>query len=133
MWPPGSKPRIHARRLPEIRSVHTLSGPPAGFRAVAWGLLLAPATLQQAYAMLPHSGTLLLEGEGYILAAFFGLMIPLTILRRPAESDAAPKHGYGWAVLLNLKGSVLVALVLAISAIYEATEVIQMLKSSGEV
>jgi hypothetical protein len=83
--------------------------------------------------MLPHSGTLLLEGEGYILAAFFGLMIPLAIFRRPPESDSAPKQGYVWAVLLNLKGSVLVALVLAVAAIYEATEVIYMLKSQGAV
>jgi hypothetical protein len=105
----------------------------AGFLAVTWGLLLAPATLQQAFAMLPHSGTLLVEGEGYILAAFFGLMIPLSIFRRSAEPDPAPKHGYGWAVLLNLKGSVLVALVLAIAALYESTEVIHMLKDSGAV
>jgi hypothetical protein len=107
----------------------------ACFRAVTWGLLLAPATLQQTYAMLPHSGTLLLEGEGYILAAFFGLMIPLSIFRRPtpAGPEPAPKRGYLWALLLNIKGSVLVALVLAIAAIYEAVEVISMLKSSGGV
>ena len=103
----------------------------AAFRAVSWGLLLAPATLQQAAAMLPHSGTLLLEGEGYILAAFFGLMIPLALFRRQAESDPVPKFGYGRAVLLNLKGSVLVAIVLAASAIYEAAEVIHMLRSAG--
>jgi hypothetical protein len=132
----------------------------AGFRAVSWGLLLAPATIQQTYAMLPHSGTLLLEGEGYILAAFFGLMIPVAIFGHPApeqpappqppaaepepalpnvaqsdvaQSGPAPKRGYLWALLLNLKGSLLVAIVLAIAAIYEATEVIQMLKNSGRV
>ena len=60
----------------------------AGFRAVLWGLILVPATLQQAFVMLPHSGTLLLEGEGYILAAFFGLMVPLSLRRRPADSDS---------------------------------------------
>jgi hypothetical protein len=105
----------------------------AAFRAVSWGLLLAPATLQQAAAMLPHTGTLLLEGEAYILATFFGLMIPLALFRRQAESDSTPKFGYGRAVLLNLKGSVLVAIVLAVSAIYEAAEVIHMLRSAGAV
>ncbi len=127
----------------------------AGFRAISWGLLLAPATLQQAFVMLPHSGTLLLEGEGYILATFFGLMIPVSIFGRPitpepapakpaaaepdpelpnvAQSVPAPKRGYIWAVLLNLKGSLLVAIVLAIAAMYEAVEVIQMLKNSGAV
>jgi hypothetical protein len=106
----------------------------AAFRATTWGLLLAPATMQQAAAMLPHSGTLLLEGEGYILATFFGLMIPVAIFRRPPVSDPpAPKRGYVWAVLLNLKGSILVALVLAVAALYEAIEVIQMLKNAGAV
>jgi WD40 repeat protein len=36
LLPPGDKPRIHARRLPSIRSIHTLSGPPAAFRAIAF-------------------------------------------------------------------------------------------------
>jgi WD40 repeat protein/actin-like ATPase involved in cell morphogenesis len=36
LLPPGDKHRIHARRLPAIRSVHTLSGPPAAFNAVAF-------------------------------------------------------------------------------------------------
>jgi hypothetical protein len=105
----------------------------AGFRAVLWGLILVPATLQQAFMMLPHSGTLLLEGEGYILAAFFGLMVPLSLRRRPAESGSASPGGYRQAVLLNLKGCVLVAIVLAVAATYEATEVIAMLKHSGAV
>jgi hypothetical protein len=97
-------------------------------RAVSWGLILVPATLQQAFVMLPHSGTLLLEGEGYILAAFFGLMVPLSLRRRPAEPGVEARGGYGRAVLLNLKGCVLVAIVLAVAATYEATEVIAMLK-----
>jgi hypothetical protein len=41
------------------------------FRALLWALLLAPTNQALAWAMLPHLGTLLLEGEGYILAAFF--------------------------------------------------------------
>jgi hypothetical protein len=103
----------------------------AAFRAVLWGLILVPATLQQAFVMLPHSGTLLLEGEGYILAAFFGLMVPLSLRRQPTDSGSETKGGYRRAVLLNLKGSLLVALVLAVAATYEATEVIQMLKNLG--
>ena len=39
--------------------------------AVSWGLLLGPTSAQMAFAMLPHSWTMLLEGEGYILAALF--------------------------------------------------------------
>jgi WD40 repeat protein len=36
LLPLGDEPRIHARRLPAIRSIHTLSGPPAAFNAVAF-------------------------------------------------------------------------------------------------
>jgi hypothetical protein len=103
----------------------------AGFRAVTWGLLLAPATLQQALMMLPHSGTLLLEGEGYILAAFFGLMFALSFFGPDSDSSVLSRYKRG--LVLNLKGSLLVALVLTVAAIYEATEVILMLKNSGAI
>jgi hypothetical protein len=93
-------------------------------RAVTWGLLLAPTFVMNAAGMLPHSGTMLLEGEGYILAALFGLLIPV----RMAESrlGGTPLTRYGRAVLLNLQANVLVAIVLAVAACYEAVEVIQM-------
>jgi hypothetical protein len=101
----------------------------AAYRALLWGLLLAPATLLQAHLMLPHSGTLLLEGEGYILATFFGLMMAVSLFRSDPESSFLQRYGRG--LLHNLKGSVLVAVVLAVAAIYEAVEVILLLKSAG--
>ncbi len=101
----------------------------AVFRAISWGLLLGPATWQQALVMLPHSGTLLLEGEGYILATFFGLVMAQLVFRR--DSTASTRSNYTQGILLNLKGSVLVALVLAVAAIYESTEVILMMKQLG--
>jgi hypothetical protein len=103
----------------------------AAFRAVTWGLLLAPVTVQQALVMLPHSGTLLLEGEGYILATFFGLMMAVCLFRTDADSSFWSRYRSG--LVLNLKGNLLVAMILAVSAVYEAVEVIQMLKSSGAV
>jgi hypothetical protein len=101
----------------------------AVFRAISWGLLLGPATWQQALVMLPHSGTLLLEGEGYILATFFGLMMAQLVFHR--DSTASVRSNYTQGILLNLRGSVLVALVLAVAAIYESTEVIWMMKHLG--
>ncbi len=94
----------------------------AALRAFLWGLLLAPTTVLAAGAMLPHSWTLLLEGEGYILAAFFGLLVPVYLIR------SSPGPRFGGALLLNVQASVWVALVLAVSAFYEATEVIWMMK-----
>jgi hypothetical protein len=103
----------------------------AAVRALSWGLLLAPATLVQAWTMLPYSGRLLLEGEGYILATFFGLMLAESIFRTGPDTDSSFSQRYVRGLVLNLKGLLLVAFVLAVAAIYEATEVIWMLKSAG--
>lgn len=68
------------------------------------------------------SGTLLLEGEGYILAAFFALLIPVELLFPKDTSPAASR--FGRAIVLNLKACLLVLAVLAVAAVYEAIEVI---------
>jgi hypothetical protein len=140
----------------------------ATFRATLWGVLLGPSLVSLTRAMLPHTGTLLLEGEGYILATFFALLIPVYLFRfsqapdKPSElgelADQRPEFGevedkpselgelqdfhqeapsarrdtamsrFGEAVVLNLKANVLVAIVLAVAACYEAFEVILMSK-----
>ncbi len=96
----------------------------ATVRATVWGLILAPAFVVLSLGMLPHSGTLLLEGEGYILAAFFGLLVPIYMFQRDPEIGVGRR--YGRALMMNLKAMALVALVLATAACYEATEVILM-------
>jgi hypothetical protein len=96
----------------------------AAFRAVVWGLVLAPASVLTAAVMLPHSWTLLLEGEGYVLAAFFGLLIPIHLCQPSLGGSAWSR--FGRVLLLNLKANVLVALVLAVAACYEAIEAIKI-------
>ncbi len=96
----------------------------ACIRAIAWGLLLAPSMQTLALGMLPHSLTMLLEGEGYILAAIFGLMIPIHVVSRGLGGNLFTR--FGRSLLLNLKAQIWIALVLAVAAIYEATEVILM-------
>jgi hypothetical protein len=98
----------------------------AAWRAVLWGLLLAPTYVGLSRAMLPHSCTLLLEGEAYILASFFALLIPLYLFDR--QAGATLRSRYGRAILMNLRGNLLVLLVLAVAAIYEAVEVILQMK-----
>jgi hypothetical protein len=93
----------------------------AMFRAMVWGVLLAPTSEALAQAMVLHSGTLLLEGEGYVLATFFAVLVPIYLFGR-GESGVASR--YGQALLVNLKGNLLVLVVLALAAIYEAIEVI---------
>jgi len=93
-------------------------------RAFMWGFLLAPAIPALAYSMLPHSGTMLLEGEGYILAAFFGFLIPIHTVS--SRLGGNPLSRWGRVLLLNFTANFWIALVLAVAAIYEATEVIWM-------
>ena len=97
----------------------------AAFRAVLWGLMLAPAYVGLSRVMLLHSFTLLLEGEAYVLASFFAVLIPLYLFRR-GEGPTAGRR-YARALMLNLKGNVAVLIVLSAAAVYEAVEVICML------
>jgi hypothetical protein len=96
----------------------------AAFRAVLWGLLLAPTSGLLATIMLSHSGTVLLEGEGYVLAVIFGLLIPIWMCE--AGMGGTVLGRYARALLLSLKATALVALVLVVAACYEAIEVILM-------
>jgi hypothetical protein len=101
----------------------------AVLRATAWGLLLAPSFAALSLGMLPHAGTVLLEGEAYILAAFFGLLVPIYLFER--DKGLALSSRYGRALLINLKAMTLVAVVLLAAACYEATEVILMMRYGG--
>lgn len=96
----------------------------AGFRALLWGILLAPTVADLAGAMLAHGFTLWLEGEGYILAAFLGLLIPIALFQARPEQSMGQR--YLRAAGLNLKGLVWCAIVLGIAATYEAIEVISI-------
>ncbi|MCL2639366.1 MAG: hypothetical protein FWD53_00825 [Phycisphaerales bacterium] len=95
------------------------------WRAVLWGFMLAPTSAGLAQAMLPHSWVLLLEGEAYILAAFFGLMVPLFLF---ARKELSIWGRWRAALVLNMQAAVLVFLVLLVAGIYEAVSVILMMR-----
>jgi hypothetical protein len=101
----------------------------AGFRSMLWGLILAPAFTELTAMMVPHSVTLLLEGHAYVIAAFFGLLIPIYLFRKSEGPNVGVR--YGRAVLMNVRGNLLVIIVLVIAAIYEAVEVIMMMNWAG--
>ncbi len=94
----------------------------AWLRAGAVGVILAPSMVALSERMIPHSFTVLLEMEAYILATFFALMIPIYLFRR--QEGPTVVRRYGRALLLNLKANVLIFLVLLVAAVYEAVEVI---------
>ena len=96
------------------------------FRAALWGIVLAPTLLTLAGGMIFHSGTLLLEGEGYILATFFAILVPVYLFSNAAGEKLRTR--YARALMINIKGNLLVFIVLAVAATYEAIEVILQMK-----
>ena len=80
-------------------------------------------TIRVLLLMLPHSGTLLLEGEGYILVALFGLPDPDS--HRSVELGGTPLTSLGPRALAQRAGE-LRGDCFAVAAWYEATEVIWM-------
>lgn len=101
----------------------------AGLRATAWGLLLSPSFSGISGPMVPHSVTLLLEGHAYVIATFFAVLIPVYLFRKAEGPNVGIR--YGRALLMNVRGNLLVIIVLAIAAIYEATEVILVMMAVG--
>jgi len=97
-----------------------------GFRSLLWGLLLAPGFVSFSGMMIPHSFTLLLEGEAYVVAGFFALLVPVYLFRKSEGPGLVNR--YGKALLMNIRGNILVAIILTIAAIYEAIEVIMAMK-----
>jgi hypothetical protein len=93
-------------------------------RAITWGLILAPTQPVLAMAMIPHYLTLILEGQGYILAMFAAYVHWRAVLK--PESVGAATRWSAYKIGLGRTGRIylLVALVLAIAAVYEAFEVI---------
>jgi hypothetical protein len=94
------------------------------YRALLWGLLLAPSEPGLAGAMVPHSLTLLIEGQAYVLAMLAVYVQGKAFLRPQTYGLADHARGYveglrrtGWIYLL-------VTLLLAVAAVYEALEVI---------
>ncbi len=95
-------------------------------RALLWGLILSPAHPQLRGPMIPHALTLILEGQGYIVAMLAAYVQARAFLW-PGRVGVKG-HGRGYLEGLKRTGLlyVLVAALLAVAAIYEALEVIYL-------
>jgi hypothetical protein len=93
------------------------------FRAWLWGVLFSPFGGEVELGLLPHALTVLLEGEGYVVAMLGVWLWWWPVLRTPGRRWQLWRDG------LMLQGRIysVVALLLAIAAIYEALEVIFLL------
>jgi hypothetical protein len=94
------------------------------YRSLLWGIIFAPTSPELAAAMVPHFGTLVLEGLGYVLV-MFGVYL---IWRRAFEGMRGGFSGFLAGYRAGLRDNawvyVLAALVLIVAAIYEAIELI---------
>jgi hypothetical protein len=107
--------------------------PFAGFiigfgRALLWGLLFSPADATLRFTMIPHTLTVLLEGQGYVLATFGCYLWGAWILRPAKAGYASRKEAYVAGLRANVRIYSLVLAVLAVAAVYEAIEVCTMIK-----
>jgi hypothetical protein len=100
-------------------------------RATVWGLTLSPTSPKLLLVMLPHSVVLLLEGQGYVLAAFGGYLWGKWLVRPESAGLATHGDGYRAGLRANLALYRLILPVLAVAAVYEAVEVIGMMALAG--
>jgi hypothetical protein len=91
-------------------------------RGVLWGILFSPAGDLPA-ALLPHVGTIVLEGEAYVLAMLGVWLWWWPVVRGPNRGFGAWRHG----LLLQPRVYAGVAAMLALAAVYEAIEVIYVI------
>jgi len=100
--------------------------PIMGFiRALMWGIMLVvpvPGVLPLG-RLLPHYLTLLLEGEGYVVAIFACLRQIKALLNLKSIPAEQRLNAYIGTLADNIKLLIPVAIILAVAAIYEAWEV----------
>jgi hypothetical protein len=98
------------------------------YRAALWGLVLAPTNTQLALVMIPHSLTLLLEGQAYVLTMLAVYVQGKAFLWPDSVGAATRTQGYVTGLKLSVRLYLLVVLVLAVAAVYEALEVTIMVR-----
>jgi hypothetical protein len=98
----------------------------AFYRAAMWGLTLSPTSPAMLLAMAPHSITLLFEGQAYVLAAFGCYLWGKWFLLPRQSGFATRRRAYAAGFRASVQLYTMILPVLAISAVYEAAEVIIM-------
>ena len=101
------------------------------YRAVLWGLLFSPTAPELRLLMIPHSLTLILEGQAYVLAMLAAHVQGRAFLWPRSVGVTTHRQGYGFGVKRSVRIYVLVVLVLAVAAVYEVLEVTLLLLLGG--
>ena len=98
------------------------------YRAILWGLILSPVHPDLRMVMIPHSLTLILEGQAYILTMLAAYLQGRAFLW--PKTVGLERRGQGYLEGLKRTGKmyILVVLTLLIAAVYEVIEVVIMIK-----
>ncbi|BCP52986.1 hypothetical protein K32_16030 [Kaistia sp. 32K] len=94
-------------------------------RGALWGVLFAPIGPFRG-TLIPHSLTLLLEGQAYVLAAFAAYVQGQLILRPRHYGIGSRWEGYRAGAVTVARIYVLIVLVLIVAAVYEGYDVIYL-------
>lgn len=98
------------------------------YRAVLWGLLLSPAHPDMRLVMIPHSLTLILEGQAYVLTMLAAYIQGRAFLWPRTVGLETHVKGYLEGLRRTGKIYLLIILTLAIAAVYEVIEVVIMVR-----
>jgi len=98
------------------------------YRAILWGLIFYPGHPDLQMIMIPHSLTLILEGQAYILVLLGVYLQGRAFLWPKSVGLESRWQGYQEGLKRTGKIYLLVLLTLVIAAIYEVLEVVWMAK-----
>jgi hypothetical protein len=98
------------------------------FRATLWGLILSPANPDLRLVMIPHTITLLLEGQAYILAMLAAYIQGRAFLEPGTIAIVGRWKGYLEGLRRTVRIYLLVIITLVIAAVYEVIEVVLIMK-----
>jgi hypothetical protein len=96
------------------------------FRAALWGLFMSPADPSLRWTMVPHSLTVLLEGQAYVVAMLAAYQQGLALFRPHMVGAESWRQGIAAGVKRTASLYVLIVVLLAVAAVYEALELIYL-------
>jgi len=99
-----------------------------GIQFFAFGIVLSfPHLAQNPAALLPVLGTLVLEGEGYVIAIFAAMRLVVALIWPGRFGESSPLKAYLRAAVDNAKLLLVAGVVLAAAALYEAATIVLVL------
>ncbi|MBI3819495.1 MAG: hypothetical protein HY286_12440 [Planctomycetes bacterium] len=101
------------------------------FRAILWGVLFSPGHPDKQHIDVPHSLTMIIEGQAYVLVMLAAGLHGRAFLFPKSAGVIGHWHGYVEGFKQTGRIYFLVVPILLVAAVYEAIEVIWMVQIKG--